>query len=234
MTPVRARVLVVTGDHARRDPTKWSGSYTGGDLSLHEQMVTALLTLPQYRVETLSAHDALLERLLADPPDLVLNFCDTGLGNVPAREPHLPALLELLDIPFTGAGPAGLVLCYDKHVVERVADSLGVPVPRTLYLAPGGVPSDAEMFYPALLKPARADGNPGRRPRIRTSASARRRRPRTSCGSSRRERNGCSLVSSAAAKMAVMASYAGRSYAELLAMILDAAWTRLAGSSPAE
>lgn len=161
MSRMQRRVLVVTGDHARSDSTKWNGGYTADDLSLHEEMVAALRTLPSYEIDVLSRHEVLLERLLGDPPDLVLNFCDTGLDNVPAKEPHLPALLELLDVPFTGAGPAGLVLCYDKHVVERVAESLGVPVPRSLYLEPGTVPSETQAFYPALIKPARGDGSVG-------------------------------------------------------------------------
>lgn len=157
----RLRVLVITGDHSRSDPTKWSGGYTEDDLSLHEEMVAALRTLPRYHIDVLSRHGGLLERLLVDPPDLVLNFCDTGLDNVPAKEPHLPALLELLDIPFTGAGPVGLVLCYDKHVVERVADSLAVPVPQSLYLEPGVMPAETDAFYPALIKPACGDGSVG-------------------------------------------------------------------------
>ncbi len=161
VTTMRTRVLVVTGGHNREDVTKWSAGYAVDQRSLHEQMVEALRTLPKYRFEFPSEDEPLLERLLMDSPDLVLNLCDTGLQYTPAGEPHLPALLELLDIPYTGAGPRGIVLCHDKHVVERVAATLDVPVPRSIYLEPGATPSEAQAFYPALIKPVHGDGGVG-------------------------------------------------------------------------
>lgn len=154
------RVLVLTGD------------CQAGARATLEQLAT---TLPRYEFECPSPHDALLERLLGDAPDLVLNLCDSGLDHSRAAEPHLPALLELLDIPFTGPGPAGLVLCGDKHVVERIADGLGVPVPHSLYLPPDGDVPDIGAPYPALIKPARRDGGTGIFPRsvVRTPEQAR-------------------------------------------------------------
>ncbi len=53
------------------------------------------------------------------------------------------------------------MLCDDKHVVERVAHGLGVPVPRSLFLPPGADHPELEAFYPALIKPARGDLNAG-------------------------------------------------------------------------
>jgi len=154
-------VLVVTGDHERPDPTKWEGHYTEDDFALHQQMREALESLTGYDFDFLVDHDRLIERLLHDPPDLVLNFCDTGFRNVPTHELHVPALLELLGICYTGTAPAGLVLYYDKHVVQVVAEASGVPVPRGIYLPQGRAPSDDEAFYPALIKPAQADGSVG-------------------------------------------------------------------------
>src|SRR5205823_8439041 len=46
----------------------------------------------------------LVERLLARPPDLVFNFAE-GQGVGRAREARVPALLELLGIPYTGSDP---------------------------------------------------------------------------------------------------------------------------------
>lgn len=158
---MRRRVLVVTGDHGRPDPTKWDGRYTADDLDLHETMVEALGSLPEYSFDFVVEHDLLIDRLLDDPPDLVLNFCDTGFHNVPEQELHLPALLELLGIPCTGAPPASLAFCYDKHLVGLVAHDLGIPVPRTIYLPSGASIPDGEAFYPALIKPVHADGSVG-------------------------------------------------------------------------
>ena len=56
-------------------------------------------------------------------------------GNQPARELNLPARLELEGIPYTGATPQAMVLCYDKQVVRLVAAAAGMTVPRETFLA---------------------------------------------------------------------------------------------------
>jgi D-alanine-D-alanine ligase len=159
--PPFERVLVVTGDHSLPDPTKAGGHYAEVDFSLHARMREALESLPAYRFEFLSNHTLLLDRIEHDPPDFVLNFCDTGFCNNPSRELHVPALLELYDVPYSGAAPAGMVLAYDKSIVRLVAQSEGIPVPRELFLRPGQSIDDVEAFYPALLKPCQGDGSVG-------------------------------------------------------------------------
>lgn len=155
------RVLVITGDHELPDPSKWDGCYSAADLDLHRQMRVALESLPGYRFEFLSRHADLIPRLLRDPPELVLNLCDTGFCNQDTQELHVPALLEAFGIPYTGAPPASMVLCYDKAIVRLVAESCGVPTPREVYVAPDSPLDRIEASYPALIKPARGDGSVG-------------------------------------------------------------------------
>ncbi len=157
----RRRVLVITGDHALPDPTKWGGGYDDEDLALHAAMRAALESLDGYRFEFLSEHARLLDRIREHRPDLVLNLCDTGFGNIATRELHVPALLELNEVPYTGAPPACMVLSYDKAIVRLIADELGVPVPREVYLQGGRPPPPGADFYPALIKPVHGDGSVG-------------------------------------------------------------------------
>jgi D-alanine-D-alanine ligase len=123
-------------------------------------MRAALQGLNRFALEVFDDHVRLLEHFAADPPTLVLNFCDTGFRNVATQELHVPALLELLGVPYSGATPACMALCYDKQVVRLVAEALGIPVPRETYLAPGAS-LDGEIMLPALLKPNQADGSVG-------------------------------------------------------------------------
>ena len=55
----------------------------------------------------------LLERLLADPPDFVFNFAE-GQGVGRSREARVPAVLEMLGIPYTGSDPLTLAVTLDK------------------------------------------------------------------------------------------------------------------------
>lgn len=165
MPNARRRIVVITGDHTAPDPTKREGRYEQDDLAYHEAMREAFLSLasgdegPVF--EFWSDHEGLIERLRDAKPDLVVNFCDTGVRNVAAHELHLPASLELLDIPYTGAPPAAIVTCYDKQIVRLVARELGVDVPRERFIAATERDVAFDDLLPALLKPNRADGSVG-------------------------------------------------------------------------
>ncbi|MBK8907105.1 MAG: D-alanine--D-alanine ligase [Rhodospirillales bacterium] len=161
MTPSVKRLAVITGDHALADPTKRDGRYHDEDERTHEAMKDAFRSLSGFTARVLSEHRSLLDDLRRDPPDLAVNFCDTGFGNIPTQELHIAAYLELLGIPYTGAPPAAMAICYDKAIVRVIAQSLGVPVPREAYLPADGASVDLPDLLPALIKPNTGDGSVG-------------------------------------------------------------------------
>jgi D-alanine-D-alanine ligase len=157
----RLRICVLTGDPRSPDPTKRDHRYNEEDFVTHRAMREAFEALPGFAFEWVDDHARLIQRFAAAPPDLVINFCDTGLRNVPAQELHVPALLEILDVPYSGASPAGMAICYDKQIVRLVAGALDIPVPREVWLEPDqALPARAEL-YPALIKPNQGDGSVG-------------------------------------------------------------------------
>lgn len=156
------RILVITGDHQIPDPEKVGGRYNEEDIKGHREMEKAFAVLPGLDCTVLADHTRFLDLVREQRFDLVVNFCDTGYRNRILLEPHVPAYLELLDIPYTGAPPAALALVYDKAVVRLVAGDMGVPVPAELYMpfdTLAGPPPEGP--YPALIKPNRADGSLG-------------------------------------------------------------------------
>jgi D-alanine-D-alanine ligase len=80
--------------------------------------------------EKLGGGRPFLERVLSDPPELVFNFAE-GYGTR-SREAHLPAVLELLGIPFTHSDPLTLAVTLDKAIAKRMVASVGLPTPRFL------------------------------------------------------------------------------------------------------
>ena len=98
---------------------------------------------------------ALLERLLAQPPDLVFNLAE-GQGVGRSREARVPAVLEMLGIPYTGSDPLTLAVTLDKDCARRLVASAGVPVPAGLLFPPGQPPAslDAGLSFPLIVKPA--------------------------------------------------------------------------------
>lgn len=111
-----------------------------------------------HTVELLGDGRPLLERLLADPPEFAFNFAE-GQGVGRSREARVPAVLEMLGIPYTGSDPLTLAVTLDKDCAKRLVASVGVPVPRGIVLEPYSVPSTqysvlSTLPFPVIVKPA--------------------------------------------------------------------------------
>ncbi|HEX2254425.1 MAG TPA: methyltransferase domain-containing protein [Thermoanaerobaculia bacterium] len=159
--PRHRDVTVLLGDPRLPDTVKKEGVFNADDLATVDRLKEALAELDGWRFSYVDRHDTLIERLQADRPPFVLNLCDEGFENDAFRELHVPALLEMLRIPYSGAGPACLGLCYNKALVRTVATSLDVPVPQETYFASGDLATTIPSVFPALVKPAFGDSSLG-------------------------------------------------------------------------
>jgi D-alanine-D-alanine ligase len=124
------------------------------------EAIAAVLRELGHEVVKLGDGRELLERLLAQPPDFVFNFAE-GQGISRSREARVPAVLEMLGIPYTGSDPLTLALTLDKDCAKRLVRSAGVAVPAGFVLdETGAVPTDgavrgrASFPFPWILKPA--------------------------------------------------------------------------------
>ncbi|OGH71330.1 MAG: hypothetical protein A2921_02785 [Candidatus Magasanikbacteria bacterium RIFCSPLOWO2_01_FULL_43_20b] len=86
-----------------------------------------------------------------DKIDLVFNFAEGLHGR--DRECHIPAMLEMLKIPYTGGSPLTEALVLDKAIAKDVLRSHGVPVlPHQVFLT-GNEELNSELKYPLIVKP---------------------------------------------------------------------------------
>jgi D-alanine-D-alanine ligase len=161
MTKTVKRIGVITGDPRLTDLTKRNAQYNEEDTATHNAMKAAFQEFSEFTFLFYDDHASLFDQLQQDRPDLVVNFCDTGFRNVPAQELNIPAYLEMLGIPYTGAPPSAMVICFDKAIVRLVAQSQGVPVPREYFIDCGVSLEALPDLYPALIKPNAADGSVG-------------------------------------------------------------------------
>jgi D-alanine-D-alanine ligase len=110
-----------------------------------------------HEVALLGDGPEMLRRALASPPDFVFNFAE-GRGISPSREARVPAVLEMLGIPYTGSGPLALAATLDKDVARRLVKSHGGHVPRGQVYAPDAdlaeVRALPKLPYTAIVKPA--------------------------------------------------------------------------------
>jgi D-alanine-D-alanine ligase len=156
------RIAVVHGDLRKPYPHYPNQDWSSNDNGVMRELHAALGELAEHRFTFFSDHDTLwadLERRRAEI-ELVLNLCDDGFMNDPDRALHVCAMLDLLELPYTGSGVAAMAMTADKQVQLCVAEGLGVRVPRSVLLALGQpVPDD--LSYPVIVKPNTTDGSVG-------------------------------------------------------------------------
>jgi D-alanine-D-alanine ligase len=115
--------------------------------------IAAVLRELGHEVVKLGDGRPLLERLLARPPEFVFNIAE-GQGVGRCREARVPAVLEMLGIPYSGSDPLTLAATLDKDCAKRLVASAGVPVPRGAVLAPEDRIEKGALGFPLLVKPA--------------------------------------------------------------------------------
>jgi len=159
-TPV-TEVTVILGDPRLPDACKRDGIFNPEDFETINRLRDALVELPEFSFRYLDNHASLLADLRANPPGLVLNLCDEGFDNDAFKELHVPAILEMLDIPYSGAGPVSFGICYNKFHVRCIANSLDVPTPLETYIDPDDHSATLPSTFPALVKPNYGDSSVG-------------------------------------------------------------------------
>lgn len=104
----------------------------------------------------------LVRRLTENPPDVVFNLTEQFRGER-RMDYAVAGLLELLDIPFTGTGSMGLMLCRNKAWCKQILAAAGnVAVPRHCVIAPGAaIRLSRDMDFPLVVKPLLEDGSDG-------------------------------------------------------------------------
>lgn len=159
--PLFPKVTVLMGDPTLPDRVKLDGQFNPEDFATIDRLKEAFAELPAYQFSYLSNHQGLISTLRANPPQFVFNLCDEGYNNDAFMELHIPALLEMLKIPYSGAGPAALGMCYNKAIVRAIAETYDIPVPLETYYDPEDQSATLPSVFPALVKPNYGDSSIG-------------------------------------------------------------------------
>jgi D-alanine-D-alanine ligase len=110
-----------------------------------------------HEVVDLEANAELPSVLAATPLDLVFNIAEGFKGR--NRESQVPAILELLDIPYTGSDPATLAIALDKGLAKKVVRQHGIATPTFQVMTTGKERLSKEFgCFPLMVKPV-AEGS---------------------------------------------------------------------------
>jgi len=93
--------------------------------------------------------------------DLAFNLVEEGLNNDSALEPHLPALLDVYGIPYTGGDFLSIALTLDKARTKEILGYHGVPTPAfQIFTAADDAPR-GDLPFPLIVKPQHEDASIG-------------------------------------------------------------------------
>jgi len=92
--------------------------------------------------------------------DLIFNLTESYAGD-DTKEMHVAAFLDLLEIPYTGAGPHAVILAQDKSIAKKMFAFHGIKSPYFATSYRGTIDHAHDISFPLIVKPTSEDGSIG-------------------------------------------------------------------------
>lgn len=103
----------------------------------------------------------LLDEVNQHRPDIVFNQVEQFNGDA-FQERHVMGLLEMLQIPYTGTGTAGLMLSKNKGLAKKILAHHRIKTPTFAVIHRGSrVSPSKKLKYPIIVKPLREEASYG-------------------------------------------------------------------------
>ena len=115
--------------------------------------ISAALASNGHQVTFLEADITILDRLRKLKPDICFNIAEGHFGD--SREAQVPAILEMLRLPYTGSRILTLALSLDKPMTKRVLSYHDLPTPAFQVFERLDETLDPTMQFPLFVKPSR-------------------------------------------------------------------------------
>ena len=126
------------------------------------QIESALTSLGHVtaRVSVAADVEQLVVALKAAPPDLVFNLAESFDGKS-ALESNVAALLNLIDLRYTGSSPAALLMAGDKSLTKKVLSFHKILTPQFATVYRGALDHVGDLAFPLIVKPPQEDASLG-------------------------------------------------------------------------
>jgi D-alanine-D-alanine ligase len=108
------------------------------------------ITVLGHEVLLIEADENAYQRLRTSGVDLVFNIAEGLRGE--DREAQIPAMLEMLGIPYTGSGPLSLALCLHKGKAKEILSWHGIPTPKFQVISHTQEQLAAALQFPLIVK----------------------------------------------------------------------------------
>lgn len=91
------------------------------------------------------------DKLRESKPEIVFNIAE-GINGA-SREAQIPAMLDMLNIPYTGSDPATLSICLDKARAKEILSYYGIATAKFFVVTSLNEVNDLRLSFPLIIKP---------------------------------------------------------------------------------
>lgn len=147
------RVALAYNLKKENEPDKPFDYYSEFDFEKTILAIKDALRAGGHIVELVEADQNIFGFFTNNKTDIVFNIAEGFYG--PSRESVVPAILDFLNIPYTGSGVLSLALALDKAKTKQIFKDLGIPTPRYQVFNNPFEELDSSLNFPLIVKPNR-------------------------------------------------------------------------------
>ena len=146
--------IALTYNLKKKDETKPVDYFSEFDSEETINAISAALKKKGHTVDLVDVEQPnLFSHFRKNRVDMVFNIAEGKCGKF--RESEIPAILDYLDIPYTGSNTFSLALALNKALTKKILKAENIPTPRFQVFAKGNQELDPSLKFPLIVKPNR-------------------------------------------------------------------------------
>ena len=144
--------VALTYNLKKKDPLKPKDYFSECDSEETINSVIAALKTKGHCVEAIDVeYPALFSYFKKNRVDMVFNIAEGKHGRF--RESEVPAVLDYLNIPYTGSDTFSLALALNKTLTKKILKAENIPTPNFQLFIKGTEILDSDLRFPLIVKP---------------------------------------------------------------------------------
>ena len=144
--------VALTYNLKKKDPLKPVDYFSEYD---SEETINSVITALKNKGHSVEAIDvdypALFSYFKKNRVDMVFNIAEGKHGRF--RESEVPAVLDYLNIPYTGSETFSLALALNKALTKKILKAENIPTPNFQLFVRGDEELSADLTFPLIVKP---------------------------------------------------------------------------------
>ena len=144
--------IALTYNLKKKDETKPADYFSEYDSEETIGSIVSVLETKGHSVETIDVeYPKLFSYFRKNRVDIVFNIAEGKHGKF--RESEVPAILDYLNIPYTGSDTFSLALALNKALTKKILKAENVPTPNFQVFSKGTEELDPSLRFPLIVKP---------------------------------------------------------------------------------